>query len=290
MDDFQELHPAVWQAKLIRQLRFLKPVAGWRRVVQSSLPADVSGAFRVANETGKFAGDLSSYIDRNLYLFGGYEDEKIAKFVSLVPPRQRTTILDIGTNVGTHAIAFSRSFAHVHAFEPSRLIWPSLDRNIALNDAKAITIHRYGLGERDSTIPFYTSAANPGMGTAVRDDGLSIRSEIHVRHGDGVVEGEAIGPVGAIKIDVQGFEPEVMRGLARTIERDRPILWVELNPHVQAGLSTRADLERMFGYPVRIYRFEPVKSFPFSRTVLHPFNETTLTTSDFVIVPASQDG
>ncbi len=287
MDDFQELHPAVWQAKLIRQLRFLKPVAGWRRVVQSSLPADVSGAFRVANETGKFAGDLSSYIDRNLYLFGGYEDEKIATFVSLVPPRQRTTILDIGTNVGTHAIAFSRSFAHVHAFEPSRLIWPSLDRNIALNDARTITIHRYGLGEQDGVIPFYTSAANPGMGTAVRDDGLSIRSEIEVRHGDAIVESGKIGPVGAIKIDVQGFEPDVIRGLGRTIERDRPIVWVELNPHVQSGLSTKADLERMFGYPVRIHRFEPVKSFPFSRTVLRPFNETELTTSDFVVVPAS---
>lgn len=290
MDAFQELHPAVWQARLIRRLRFLKPVAGWRRVVQSCLPADVSGAFRVANETGNFAGDLSSYIDRSLYLFGGYEDEKIATFVSLVPPRQRTTILDIGTNVGTHAIAFSRSFAHVHAFEPSPLIWPSLDRNIALNDAKAITLHRFGLAEQDSTIPFYTSAANPGMGTAVRDDGLSIRSEIEVRHGDAVIERETIGPVGAIKIDVQGFEPEVLRGLKKTIERDRPVIWVELNPLVQSGLSTKADLERMFGYPVHIHRFEPARSFGISRTVLRPFNQTELTTSDFVVVPTTPIG
>ena len=166
---------------------------------------------------------------------------------------------------------------------------PSLDRNIALNDAKAITLHRFGLAEQDSTIPFYTSAANPGMGTAVRDDGLSIRSEIEVRHGDAVIERETIGPVGAIKIDVQGFEPEVLRGLKKTIERDRPVIWVELNPHVQSGLATKADLEGMFGYPVRIHRFESARSFPFSRTVLRPFNATALTTSDFVVVPFSPD-
>ena len=103
---------------------------------------------------------------------------------------------------------------------------------MALNDRTNVTLHRIGLGERDSEVPFYTSTRNPGLGTVVQDDSLSIRSEITIRNGDRAVDDLKIGPIAALKIDVQGFEPDVLRGLRNTLLRDKPTVWVELNPHV----------------------------------------------------------
>jgi hypothetical protein len=40
------------------------------------------------------------------------------------------------------------------------------------------------------------------------------------------------GPVGFIKMDVEGYETEVLKGAAPLIERDRPVLWIEAHPRL----------------------------------------------------------
>jgi hypothetical protein len=70
----QESHPASARARIVRMLRPLRYVRGWPRVAGWLVPPDLSGPFVVSNRGILFAGDLRSYIDRQTYLFGQYEE------------------------------------------------------------------------------------------------------------------------------------------------------------------------------------------------------------------------
>src|SRR3954449_11550198 len=124
------------RAKAARSLRFLRGVTGWRRLALA-LAGD-GGSFVVTNDGIRFAGDMGSYIDRHLFLFGDYERDLIRLFLDAC--RRRGVILDIGANAGTHSMWFARVFRSVHAFEPNRLLWDQFAANQRLNQAANIEL------------------------------------------------------------------------------------------------------------------------------------------------------
>ena len=91
------------------------------------IPKEVSGSYIIVNwykdEKIVFAGEASSFVDRQMYVFGNYEKPLIDAFVSFISPGKRGTILDIGANVGTHSLAFAHRFKAVHSFEPNPSLW-----------------------------------------------------------------------------------------------------------------------------------------------------------------------
>ena len=146
----QEIHPGCRRARVARSLRALAGLKGWQRLVNWLVPVQCAGHFRVENDRRLFEGDLKSFVDRNVYLFGGYEKERIERFLSWVPSARRRTVLDIGANAGTHSLVFAGVFAEVHAFEPNPSLWSQFERNMALNRIVNVTLHRMGLGNEDS--------------------------------------------------------------------------------------------------------------------------------------------
>ena len=94
-----------------------------------------------------FAGDLGSYLDRQVYLFGGYESAQIRCFLSRIPAGRHRTILDVGANAGTHSLAFARVFETVLAFEPNPMLWPQFEQNMVLNGLTNVRLHKLGLAD-----------------------------------------------------------------------------------------------------------------------------------------------
>src|SRR5688572_11738006 len=129
------------RARIARALRWLHALPGWQSLVNKVVP-DHSGAFVVHNGPMVFAGVIGSFIDRQVYLFGGYERPYIDRFVRAIPADRRGTILDIGANAGTHSLAFASDFATVHAFEPNPMLWAQFERNVALNHLKNVQLHK----------------------------------------------------------------------------------------------------------------------------------------------------
>jgi FkbM family methyltransferase len=113
-----------------------------------------------------YSGNLSSFIDREVYVKGGFEAAHLAAFMGLLPKDRGRVALAIGANVGTHSLANARRFIHVHAFEPNPAVWPQFERNIALNHPGNVTLHKIGLGDRDVETPFFSiDKPNYGLGT-----------------------------------------------------------------------------------------------------------------------------
>nr|WP_306267873.1 FkbM family methyltransferase [Pararhizobium sp. IMCC3301] len=270
-----------------RNLRFLSNLRGWRRVAQKLAPRDPHSSFRVKNRHGVHSGRMSDYIQRQLYLFGGYEQDEIDAFLSNIPLERHGVLLDIGANIGVHSIAFSRHFDRVIAFEPNPTLWADFVRMRADNEADNLALVKCALGSENGELPFFlVDNFNLGLGTLVQDEQydrpLKKAHDVPVRIGTEVLAEQGIGKVDVIKIDVQGFELEVMRGLADIVERNRPIIWMEF---AEALHNTPKDQQLMqFLLQGRnLYQFL-VRGSVLRRIELRKIDGMPVTTGDYVII------
>ena len=90
----------------------------------------------------RYQGDLSSYIDWTVYFYGAYEPGLLAFLGDAAQASGPGAIfVDVGANVGQHALYLAPRVAHVHAFEPWPAAAAALRRNVAFNALTNITVH-----------------------------------------------------------------------------------------------------------------------------------------------------
>ncbi len=178
--------------------------------------------------------DPAQSIDETIFVEGSFE----ARFLEFMHGRfERGAIaLDIGANIGNHAIHLSKDFAEIHCFEPNPDVFRRLAENIRLNGLDNIRLHQAGLGDCDDVLMFRENLeGNLGASGFVEDSAPSGHSRIlrlPVFEADKFVERLDITRVDFIKIDVEGFEQRVLKGLRATIARHRPIVAFEFHGHL----------------------------------------------------------
>lgn len=154
---------------------------------------------------------------------------------------QTSVVLDVGAYAGIYAlVACADGALTAFAFEPNPASRVLLERNIALND----------FGSRITVVPKGASDKSGPAGMVVPEDPTAAYV---AEAGDGVrieltTVDEVAGDlaVGLMKIDVEGLEPDVIRGAVRTIERNRPAILSEALSE-EGFDATRAVLEDL-GY------------------------------------------
>ena len=134
--------------------------------------------------------------------------------------------VDIGANIGNHAIFAGRMLKapKIIAIEPNPEAYTILNINLALNDLARITTHHaVGLSDAPGWATCHTPVNNLG-GTSLNVSSDTGKFPIVV--GDELLDHEQVG---FIKIDTEGMEIAVLRGLARTVQRTRPPIFVEVD-------------------------------------------------------------
>lgn len=133
-----------------------------------------------------------------------------------------TTVIDAGANIGNHAVFFAAVLgARVHAFEPSPDNLTLLAMNVASNALERLVwISGQALGATRGAATVHAGPAD-NRGTACVSFGAG---ETEVAALDDVPIG---GPVGLIKVDVEGAEVAVLEGAAGLIRRWLPDLMIE---------------------------------------------------------------
>ncbi len=180
--------------------------------------------------------------------------------------------IDIGANCGQSARSF-RIFNHtfdIHSFEPNKLLEPDLRFTRRLLGS-GFHYYMYGLGEHTQQMPLYVPMVGRTPHTpwaSVNHEALeNNRAEISCELGQpfeiGVTNIE-IRPLDSfdlspdiIKIDVEGYELSVLRGMEQTLERWSPLLMLESNDSEGAAwdfLQSRGY--RFFAYDHRTGRLD----------------------------------
>ncbi len=144
--------------------------------------------------------------------------------------------LDIGANIGNHALHFASTFGHVHCFDPNPMISRVLEANMMLNDIENVTVHRVALSDEDEELPYVQHDSNLGGsgflrdGETVDEPGAKMKGALELRHAGNYAssllkEGQRVR---LIKIDVEGLEDKVLSGLRELIAEHKPLLLIEV--------------------------------------------------------------
>lgn len=162
-----------------------------------------------------FSLDPNGYIDGFVIEQGFYESEVLD---ALRPSLAAGGVLwDIGANIGLHGVTAKSLYpaATVCAFEPAPSTMARLQCNAALN---AVTLNCYALAlsDRDGVAPLHLgSAGNPGMSTLSPWQAGNYAGTCHVTtaRGDRLVATSSAPAPTVLKLDVEGHEAAVLRGL-----------------------------------------------------------------------------
>jgi FkbM family methyltransferase len=135
---------------------------------------------------------------------------------------QRRVCIDIGANVGLWACELVDHFDQVIAFEPVEEFRNCFDKNVKKSN---YTMHPLALGKEDSFIDMNIVQGNTG------------HSHINMNsYGKGKIPLKTLDSfnldnIDMIKIDVEGFEEEILIGAEQTIIRNHPVLAIEQQKH-----------------------------------------------------------
>jgi FkbM family methyltransferase len=196
--------------------------------------------------------DLSNWAERMTYFLGRYYELNVQLLLTAVL-RSGDRVVDIGGNIGMITLTMARTVGadgRVDCFEPNPRCIETLRHHTGLNRLGQVRIHAMALSDSPGQMRLNLTSSHTGTATLAEVDDVKEAIVVPVEVGDRVL---ASGPpIRLIKIDVEGFEMHVLRGLSQTLRRDRPMLITEFieAQFARAGTSGAAiaDLLRVLGY------------------------------------------
>jgi FkbM family methyltransferase len=154
--------------------------------------------------------------------------------------RNSRSFIDVGVNVGQTLLLLKSVYPEVRyiGFEPNRLCVEYTKKLISLNNIENTTLYPCGLSDetREGDLNFYHRNADDASASLLlgfRTEEVTRRSKISLIRADDLKEWAIIRP-GIIKIDVEGFELEVLTGLAQVVADHRPCIICEVLPAYSA--------------------------------------------------------
>jgi len=175
-------------------------------------------------EEGYVRCSLADFIGRAAFYVGEL-DRKISWLAQRLV-RRGGVALDVGANIGTVTLLLSRLVGRdgqVHSFEPNPYIAMMLEKTLERNGLANVVLHCVGLGSEPGRLTLNVPLHNAGAGSLVRAyGGQTCQLEVGVETLDEVVERSGLERLNFVKLDVEGFEGEVLRGGLGVLERLRP--------------------------------------------------------------------
>ncbi len=163
-------------------------------------------------------------ISKALYLYGTRERDQVSIVESAVKPGM--SVLDIGANIGYYALleaSLLNGKGRVYAFEPHPSNFSMLKKNITLNSAEGnIESFEKGMSNREGSLEFFVSkrsnlhTMNPTYFNTDERKGSfvdSIKVEV-----DDISRFLKNNRVDLIRMDIEGHEVEVLKGLYKVLD------------------------------------------------------------------------
>jgi FkbM family methyltransferase len=135
---------------------------------------------------------------------------------------------DVGANLGYLALYFTRpphDLKAIHVFEPNPAALKTLGS--LFDEHRTVRVHPVALGREDAVLELCSKPDATPYGSFVRKLEHAEKVPVPVRRGDAYCRSSGIEPPDVIKIDVEGFEPDVFAGLRETIAEHRPTVFFE---------------------------------------------------------------
>jgi FkbM family methyltransferase len=169
------------------------------------------------------------------------EDELLQRMLAALAPDD--VVYDVGANIGLVSLALALHGAEkrprIHAFEPEPNNARALRANLAANSVRSIEVHERALGERAGKVTLFLDPhVGAGSHSLIRLRGLAAETEVELARADDLAR--TLGAPKVVKIDVEGAELGVLRGMQGLLEA-RAVRELFLEIHPQALAAGGAD-------------------------------------------------
>jgi len=216
----------------------------WRRLVRRSIVVELpEGAKVFCPPWSRLAGALAAV--------GFHEPEEMFFVIDLLRPGD--WMVDVGANLGVYALTAARRGARVIAFEPSDAARGALEWNARLNGVQSrLHLQSVALANFNGNAHF-TSGLDVGNHLIPDANSGAGESAVRVNRLDDFLKSQPGLPVGRegvlLKVDVEGFDAQVLEGAEQLIEQANPVVIVE----VWAGGRSIRQWLKARGY--QVYRY-----------------------------------
>jgi FkbM family methyltransferase len=158
------------------------------------------------------------------YLYKKIYEEKSLFFMKKLFPYV-STFIDVGANNGYFSLIASKyikSNGQIYSFEPYPPSYKKLIENIEFNKLSNIKAFNLALSDQDGEIKFFINSFSDGWNSLMRyNKEFKDSIQVKVKKLDTIFRDEIID---VMKIDVEGYEEEVMEGSEKLIERSQNIV------------------------------------------------------------------
>lgn len=190
----------------------------------------------------------------NAFEAGGiphYESALLDALPRLVAPG--SVVYDIGANIGLYSVPLSKAVGpegKVYCFEPNPICVSYLHVNLDANHCDNCRIVPLAITDGANQVSLTLNFANSLVGISDRSGlyGLKAGQEIVTQGGplEGIIDFFPIEVPDVIKIDVEGAEGAVARGMHRILRVNRPLVLIEI--HGLQAAQEVTDVLRVYGY------------------------------------------
>ena len=187
----------------------------------------------ILSKESKFVIVMDDLISNEIMLKGYHEKYEINLILEILKNSlpKNLNMIDVGANIGNHSVYFGKYFKEIYSFEPNPILFKILESNVMLNkmDHK-IRLFNFALGEKIETKKYLLTSKNFG-GSGFFDRDFKANNHfkeyyLKIKRGDSI----GFNNIGFIKIDTEGYDFNVIKGLIKTIRKFKPIITFEVHP------------------------------------------------------------
>lgn len=175
-----------------------------------------------------FEIDIRESIERKTYFLKEYERKRMNQLHQYSKKNNSEILIDIGANIGFYSILFSNKLKQIYSFDSNKRNFLVLTKNIEKNKLKNIKIFNFRLGEKKDVLKGHSNT----KGELFQTSGFAVSKnnntgeEVLIKKGDDVLQFKDKNIT--LKIDVEGFELFVLKGLETTLSNNYCVLQIEI--------------------------------------------------------------
>jgi FkbM family methyltransferase len=253
-------------ASMLRLVPRLVPLKGWTIVTERLHPYIVDGTTDVVHRTREglhLRLDLDDYIQRGIF-YEAWETPELAFARAIL--RHGDIMFDVGANVGIFTLVGASAVGptgQVHAFEPIPVNFNRLTENVQRNGFANVVVNQAAAGPLDGVTqlglePDMERTSGKQMSGFFTVGSTQRQVTVPVVRLDRYAEAHLPGrAIRLIKIDVEGYEPEVLRGMQALLDAQRvDVMMMEVDVYSlnRLGTTVGALVNRLHKSGYHLYR------------------------------------